>query len=210
MTSKRIVALIAGIGLMVGGCAQRASLPEAGSLSSEARAAQSEEMYLIGTGDELRVDVWRNPDVSVTVPVRPDGRISMPLVGDVKAADRTPEALARSIESDLSSYLRDPKVTVIVTQLLSHQFLFRVRVTGAVEDPVSIPHRDGMTVLDVVLEAGGVTDFASPNRARLYRRKDGADKVYSVKLGDILEDGNLRTNYIVEPGDVITVPERLF
>src|SRR5690606_34455119 len=158
--------------------------------------------YLIGVDDEVQVSVWRNPELGITVPVRPDGKISVPLVGDVVAAD---------IQEKLGAYVRDPQVAVILTQLRSHEYLSRVRVTGAVRQPVSIPYRQGMTVLDAVLAAGGVTEFAAPDRADLFRRNDDASTTtYAVRLDRILNRGDLSTNYSVAPGDVITVPERTF
>ncbi len=166
--------------------------------------------YRIGVDDLVSVQVWRNEDLSVSVPVRPDGRISVPLVGDVQAGGQTPKQVASAIENELKRYIREPRVTVIVTELRSHEFLNRVRVTGAVEQPVTLPYRQGMTVLDLVLEAGGVTEFASPNGARLHRRGTDGNQVMKVELGKILEDGELSTNYYLQPGDIVTVPERFF
>lgn len=168
----------------------------------------TENLYRIGVDDQLQVAVWRNPELSVSVPVRPDGRISVPLVGDVLAGGRTPEEVARDIEGQLAAYVRDPKVAVILTELRSHEFLSRVRVTGAVRTPISIPYRQGMTVLDAVLQAGGVSEFAAANRTRLYRREGGDTQALNVRLGAILGSGDLETNLEVRPGDVITVPER--
>lgn len=166
--------------------------------------------YKIGVDDRLQVSVWRNPELSVTVPVRPDGKISIPLVGDVQAGGRTPTQVAEAIRQKLSAYIRDPSVAVILTELRSHEFLSRVRVTGAVRAPRSMPFRQGMTVLDAVLEAGGVNDFAAANRAKLYRNLRGQTEVLDVSLADILNKGRLETNVMLVPGDVITVPERLF
>ncbi|MBE5316897.1 MAG: polysaccharide biosynthesis/export family protein [Xanthomonadales bacterium] len=171
-------------------------------------AESTENLYRIGVDDQLQVAVWRNPELSVSVPVRPDGRISVPLVGDVLAGGRTPEEVARDIEGQLAAYVRDPKVAVILTELRSHEFLSRVRVTGAVRTPISIPYRQGMTVLDAVLQAGGVSEFAAANRTRLYRREGADTQALNVRLGAILGSGDLETNLEVRPGDVITVPER--
>jgi len=176
----------------------------------------SQAIYRIGVDDQLQIAVWRNPELSVSVPVRPDGRISVPLIGDVIAGGRMPQEVADDIQARLSAFVRDPKVAVILTELRSHEFISRVRVTGAVRQPVSIPYRQGMTVLDAVLEAGdavleagGVTDFAAPNRTRLFRKQAAADtRSVSIRLGDILKSGELETNIDVQPGDVITVPER--
>ena len=170
----------------------------------------SEETYRIGVDDRVQISVWRNPDMSVTVPVRPDGMISVPLIGDVKAGGKTPEQVAKEIREKLATFIRDPNVTVILTELRSHEFLTRVRVTGAVRTPKSMPFRQGMTVLDAVLEAGGVNDFAAPNRAKLYRKSKEKTEALDIDLGDILNKGKLRTNERLIPGDVITVPERIF
>lgn len=164
--------------------------------------------YLIGVGDSLDVRVWRNKDLSATVPVRPDGRISTPLVGDIIAAGVSTEDLARTIEQRLGEYIRNPQVTVVVSNASSSDFQQRVRVTGAVVNPTSLPYRDGMTVLDIVLEAGGVNEFALPNRTNLYRKTSSGMKVYPVRLGDILNKGKLETNYSLLPSDIVTVPER--
>lgn len=169
------------------------------------------ETYHIGVDDLVNVSVWRNPDLSVEVPVRPDGRISVPLIGDVEAGGKTPEEVAVDIEAKLATYIRDPQVAVILTQLRSHEYLSRVRVTGAVRQPVSLPWRQGMTVLDAVLAAGGVTEFAAADSTELYHKNDqGVTTAYPVRLQNILEEGRLQTNYPVQPGDVITVPERTF
>lgn len=189
-------------------CANVEKLP-AGAADA-APAALMHGTYRIGVDDGLEISVWRNPDLSVKVPVRPDGRISVPLIGDVKVGGLTPEEVARTIRERLASYIRDPNVTVIVTSLRSHEFLSRIRITGAVRAPKSMPYRQGMTVLDAVLEAGGVNDFAAPNRTKLYRREKGKTHVFDIDLGDILNDGKLATNAILMPGDVITVPERIF
>ena len=171
---------------------------------------QAVDVYRIGVDDILRVSVWQNPDLNVEVPVRPDGNISVPLAGDVAAGGRTPQEVAESIREKLSSYLRDPNVTVILTELRSHEYLARVRVTGAVRSPVSVPYRQGMTVLDAVLEAGGPNEFAAADRTLLHRKADGGSRAYPVHLDRILKRGELATNHAVQPGDVTTVPERTF
>ena len=166
--------------------------------------------YRIGVDDVLQIDVWKNPDLSVREPVRPDGKITVPLVGDVQAGGKTPMAVAREIRTDLSAYIRDPNVTVIVVKLRSNEFLSRIRVTGAVNKPITIPYRPGMTVLDAVLEAGGTNSFASPDGTKLYRRDGQKVETFRIDLGDILKRGDLQSNMLLQPGDVITVPERLF
>lgn len=166
--------------------------------------------YQIGVSDTLAVSVWKNPDLSVELPVRPDGNISIPLLGDILAAGKTPEELSTNITAALKNYIRTPQVTVLVTTPSSTDFLQRVRVTGAVENPISTPYRKGMTVLDIVLMAGGTNDFASPNKAKLYRKTANGNKVYPIFLGDILYKGKLETNYPLLPSDVVTIPERAF
>ncbi|UXI66344.1 XrtA/PEP-CTERM system exopolysaccharide export protein [Tahibacter amnicola] len=180
-----------------------------GVASSAAAPTSDDALYRIGVDDRVQVSVWRNPELSVTVPVRPDGRISVPLVGDVVAGGRAPHEVAADIEKQLATYVRDPKVAVILTELRSHEFISRVRVTGAVRQPVSIPYRQGMTVLDAVLQAGGITEFAAPDRTRLYRKEQGKAETVPVRLGAILRNGDLETNVDVKPGDVITIPERV-
>ena len=166
--------------------------------------------YKLGIGDSVRVSVWRNPELSVSVLVRPDGKISVPLAGDVRVEGKSTEELSSEIESKLTEYIRSPKVTVVVTNPTSAEFIHRIRVTGAVPSQRSIPYRKGITVLDVVLEAGGVQEFAAANSAKLYRQTEDGVKVYPVYLDDILEQGILDSNYLLLPQDIITVPERGF
>lgn len=187
------------------------TLPPAGSdtLVQGSQEAAVEE-YLIGVDDQVQVNVWRNPELSMSMPVRPDGMISLPLIGDVQAGGRTPSDVAAEIRERLSEYVRDPNVTVILTDLRNHEYISRIRVTGAVQTPTSIAHRQGMTVLDAVLQAGGVNEFAAPNRAKLYRKAGNETQVFPIDLSGILNEGKLATNYELRPGDIITVPERLF
>ena len=168
------------------------------------------EPYRIGVDDRVQVSVWRNPELTVTAPVRPDGKISVPIIGDIQAGGLTAAQVSDEVKKRLSEYIREPNVAVIITELRSHEFLTRVRVTGAVRTPRSLSHRQGMTVLDAVLEAGGINEFASPNRAKLYRKIKDRTEVFDISLGDILTKGRLETNLVLMPGDVITVPERLF
>lgn len=201
--------LLAGTILQISGCT---SMPDVVKGKEEANqfSAHVEGDYRIGIDDRLQITVWRNPELSLTVPVRPDGKISVALIGDVQAGGNTPAQVAAIIKDKLSAYIREPNVTVIVTDLRSHEYLSRVRVTGAVRAQRSIPHRPGMTVLDVVLEVGGVNDFAAPNRTKLYRKGKTKNEVIEIKLDDILTKGKLETNFELIPGDVLTVPERLF
>lgn len=202
-----VLAVSAVVSLSVAGCAPGITEKER---DAEAPPAVEQGGYKIGVDDRVQVSVWRNQELSVTVPVRPDGMISVPLIGDVLAGGKTAPELAAVVKEKLAVYIRDPNVTVIVTELRSHEYLSRVRVTGAVRTPRTAQYRQGMTVVDAVLEAGGLNDFAAPNRTKLYRTVDGKSKVYPIDLGDILNSGKLETNMKLFPGDVIAVPERLF
>ncbi len=163
--------------------------------------------YRIGVGDDLRIDVWRNPDLSVAVPVRPDGKVTVPVAGDIEVGNLTPEQVSDRIETILSEYIREPIVTVTVTGMGSNEYLSRVRITGAVGSPSSMPYRPGMTVLDAILDSGGVTEFGNPRRAVLYRAT--GDRL-DVRLDRILESGDMSTNFTLRPGDILTVPQRAF
>lgn len=163
--------------------------------------------YIIGNNDRLDIRVWRNPEISVEVPVRPDGIIAIPLAGEIEAKGKTTAQLKDEITEKLSDYLKQPNVTVIVTEASSVHFSQRVRVTGAVASPISVPWRQGMTVLDLVLQSGGTTEFADENNARLYRKTADGIQVYPIYLDDILKQGKLDTNYSLAPSDIITVPE---
>jgi polysaccharide biosynthesis/export protein len=193
--------------LMLAGCATAPGSSEAPKFNANAQAVTS---YHIGVDDQLQITVWHNPDLSVSVPVRPDGMITVPLIGDVVAGGKTPEEVAVEVKDKLQAFVRDPQVAVILTELRSHEYLSRVRVTGAVRTPVSLPYRQGMTVLDAVLAAGGTTEFAALDRTELYRKEGDTTQSYAVQLGNILQQGELKTNYPVQPGDVITVPQRSF
>ncbi|HWU53242.1 MAG TPA: XrtA/PEP-CTERM system exopolysaccharide export protein [Tahibacter sp.] len=206
---RPLLCLLIVLTTLIAGCA---SNPQLGAVDPPRidPAAQAVDTYHIGVDDRIQISVWHNPELSVTVPVRPDGRISVPLVGDVEAGGRTPEQVAVLIQDKLKDYVRDPQVAVILTELRSHEYLSRVRVTGAVRQPLSVPYRQGMTVLDAVLAGGGLTPFAAPDRTELYRKEHGGDtRTYAVRLDRILQKGDLSTNFPVQPGDVITVPERL-
>jgi len=168
------------------------------------------EEYLLGVGDELEVSVWRNPDLSVSVTVRPDGKVSVPLIGDLQVDGSTTEALAAAIQGQLGSFIRNPQVTVIVTRPTSAEYIHRIRITGAVGTQQSLPFRKGMTVLDAILAAGGLSPFANGNEAILYRQTASGAKPYPIYINDILERGILESNYTLYPQDIITVPERGF
>jgi len=166
--------------------------------------------YRIAVGDQLQVNVWGNPELSVEATVRPDGKITVPLVGEIMAVGKEPAKLAAEIELELAKYVREPKVSVILTNLAGQEFLSRIRITGAVKEAQSIPFSQGMTVLDAVLEAGGLEDYADANKTKLHRRTQHGVETYDIRLEDIMEGGDMATNVYLAPGDVITVPERLF
>lgn len=164
--------------------------------------------YIIGPGDVLNVFVWRNPELTVSVPVRPDGKISTPLVEDMVAVGKSPSRLARDVEKVLSEFVRTPQVNIIVVTAAST--FSQVKVVGQVRSPQAMAFREGLRVLDLVLACGGLTDFAAPNRARVVRTVNGKTVETRVRLGDLLEDGDLRQNIELKPGDVLIVPQSLF
>jgi polysaccharide biosynthesis/export protein len=164
--------------------------------------------YLIGPGDKLQIYVWQNPDLTVTVPVRQDGKVSTPLVEDMVAAGKTPSVLARDIEVVLAEYVRSPKVNVFVLEAVSA--LSQVKVTGQVKTPQAMPYHEGMTVLDAVLAAGGLTDFAAGNRAKVVRTANGKSEELKIHLDKLLNSGDMSQNLALRPGDVILIPESRF
>jgi polysaccharide export outer membrane protein len=166
------------------------------------------ENYLIGPGDTLHVYVFQNDELSVTVPVRPDGKISTPLVEDMVAVGKTPTQLARDIEKSLAEYVKSPKVNIVVTNALS--IYSQVRVIGQVLKPQSLPYRDGMTVLDAILAVGGLGQFAAGNRAHLVRTENGKETDIKLKLDSLVNSGDMKQNLALKPGDVLVVPESRF
>jgi polysaccharide export outer membrane protein len=178
----------------------------AAAATAAAKAANSD--YIIGPGDTLQVFVWRNPELSVTVPVKPDGKISTPLVEDMVAVGKSSPQLARDMEAVLSEYVRSPKVNIIVTTAASAFSL--VKVVGQVAHPQALPYREGMTVLDAVLEVGGLGQFASGNRSRIVRIVNGKETVIHVKLADLVNSGDVHENIPLKPGDVLVVPQSIF
>jgi polysaccharide export outer membrane protein len=165
--------------------------------------------YQIGPGDTLQVYVWRNPDISVTVPVRPDGYISTPLVEDMPAINKTPTQLARDIEKRLSRYIRDPVVTVIVTNFVG-TYSKQIRVIGEAAKPQALSYRENMTLLDVMIAVGGLTDFASGNSAKLIRHVGSKTVEIPVRLKDLLQNGDISANKRVLPGDILLIPQSIF
>jgi len=169
---------------------------------------KASDSYIIGPGDTLEVFVWRNSELSTTVPVRPDGKISTPLVEDMVAVGKTPPQLARDMEKVLSEYVRAPKVNIIVKTAASAFSL--VKVVGQVQHPSALPYRDGMRVLDAILAVGGLTQFASGNRARIVRMENGKETVIHVKVADLVNSGDIKQNELLKPGDVLVVPQSMF
>jgi polysaccharide biosynthesis/export protein len=196
------------------GCAPVAQSQRPSAAASQAApVAVTQELpvaaaYIIGPGDALQVFVWRNADLSSTVPVRPDGKISTPLVEDMVAVGKTPTQLARDIEKVLAEYVKSPQVNVIVTQPLSA--FSQVKVIGQVVKPQSLPYREGMTVLDALLAVGGMGPYAAGNRAKVVRAESGKQSEIQVNLGKIIDKGDLTQNLKLQPGDVIVVPETRF
>lgn len=176
--------------------------PQAGA------AASVSPDYVIGPGDTLDVSVYRNPDLSRTVPVRPDGKISTPLVEDMVAVGKTSSTLARDIEKALSEYVRSPQVNVIVTQAVSASS--KVEIVGQVQHPQAVPYRAGLTVLDVVLASGGLSDYAAGNRATLKRSINGKIQEIKIKLDKLVNHGDVSQNVPLLPGDIIFVPQSRF
>lgn len=161
--------------------------------------------YIVGPGDTLQIFVWRNPELTTTVPVRPDGKITTPLVQDMIAVGKSPSQLARDIEVVLAEYIRSPQVNVIVTIPVSA--FSKVQVIGQVTSPQSLPYREGMRVLDAVLATGGLTEFAAGNRSKIVRKQDGKQSELKVRIADLINKGDMRYNLELRPGDVLVIPQ---
>jgi polysaccharide export outer membrane protein len=188
---------------IVAGCAMPGSLPPA-----PMQAATAEYAYVIGPGDTLNIMVARNPELSMTVPVRPDGKISTPLVDELVAQGKNSVELARELEKQLAKYVRDPLVTVIVTNFVG-PYSEQVRVVGEAAKPQFLPYKQKMTLLDVMIAVGGLTDFAAGNRATILRTSEG-NKQYSVRLKDLIKGGDLSANVEMRPGDILVIPQSFF
>jgi polysaccharide biosynthesis/export protein len=191
--------------LLLGACATTNDLPAAPARAPGAAPVE----YLVGPGDTLNIVIWRNPEVSTTVPVRPDGKFSTPLVEDIQASGKTPTQLARDIEKALAKYIQDPVATVIVTGF-SGPLSQQVRVVGQATRPQALPYRDRMTLLDVMITVGGITDFAAGNKATLVRSSGGKIAQYSLRLEDLVRAGDITANVEMRPGDVLIIPESWF
>ncbi|MGI4848391.1 MAG: XrtA/PEP-CTERM system exopolysaccharide export protein [Janthinobacterium lividum] len=197
------VAAVASI-LALGACASQ-KLPAAPD-SDPATAAHD---YLIGPGDMVSIAVWRNPEVSQSVPVRPDGKITTPLVQDLDASGKTSTQLARDIEKALEKFIQQPIVTVIVTSFVG-PYSEQIRVIGQAAKPQALPYRERMSLMDVMIAVGGVTEFAAGNKAVLIRNVDGKQQKFAIRLNDLVKAGDLSANVNMRPGDVLVIPESFF
>ncbi|MDF2368167.1 XrtA/PEP-CTERM system exopolysaccharide export protein [Sneathiella sp.] len=202
--SVAIRTILVSLALFVSACAAQ------NQAASDAPASLgTAPQYVIGPQDELDVFVWQNPDLSVTVPVRPDGRISTPLVDDMMAASKTSQELARDIEKSLAKYVKDPLVTVTVKSF-NGPYDQQIRIVGQAAEPKAIPYRNDMTVLDAIIAVGGMTEFAAGNRAVIVRNEEGEKKSYNVRLDDLIIDGDVSANVPLLPGDILIIPQSWF
>lgn len=186
------------------GCAGGPSHPPA----PQTLPAQLDYTYIIGPGDGLNVSVWRNPELSMSVVVRPDGKVNAPLVDELVAQGKTPEQLAREVEKILGKYVRDPVVTVMVTGFVG-PYSEQIRVVGEAAKPQFLPYKNKMTLLDVMIAVGGLTDFASGNKASILRTAEG-NKQYAVRIEDLIKRGDVDANVEMRPGDILIIPQSLF
>ena len=189
-------------GMVLFGCAST-TYPPAPQL-----AASPDYLYKIGPGDSVQVVVWRNPELSTTVSVRPDGRITAPLIEDLPAIGKDPTSLARDLEKALAKYIRDPIVTVIVSGYVG-PYPEQIRVVGEAAKPQSLSYKQGMTMLDLMIAVGGITDFADGNNASILRTSEGG-KQYTVRLRDLIKRGDISANVDVKPGDILLIPQSWF
>ncbi|WP_296951491.1 XrtA/PEP-CTERM system exopolysaccharide export protein [uncultured Massilia sp.] len=195
------MALAAACTLVLGGCATRAPQP----VDTQASAPE----YRVGPGDTVNIIVWRNPEVSMAVPVRPDGKITTPLVEDLPAAGKTSTELARDIEKALAKFIQQPVVTVVVTNFVGN-YSEQIRVIGQAAKPQALPYRNEMSLMDVLIAVGGTTEFAAGNRASLIRTVDGRQQKFNVRLDDLIKEGDISANVRMQPGDVLVIPESYF
>ncbi|MBD8657635.1 polysaccharide biosynthesis/export family protein [Oxalobacteraceae sp. CFBP 13730] len=202
LTKHLVAAGAAACMLILAGCATPPP-------PSTAAMAPINPDYLVGPGDSVNIIVWRNPEVSMTVPVRPDGKITTPLVEDLPAAGKTSTQLARDIEGALAKFIQQPVVTVIVTNFIGN-FTDQIRVIGQAARPQALPYRREMSVMDVVIAVGGVTEFASGNKASIIRTVDGKQEKLPVRLDDLIKDGDISANIMMRPGDILVIPESFF
>lgn len=200
---RRVLALTCGLAIAaLAGCATQRPLAAPAETSPEID-------YLIGPGDSISINVWRNPEVSQTVPVRPDGKITAPLVEDLPASGKTPSQLARDIEKALARYIQQPAVSVVVNGFVG-TYDQQIRVIGQAAKPQSLPYRRDMSLMDVLIAVGGVTEFAAGNRASIVRKIDGKQEKLPVRLSDLIKDGDISANVRMWPGDILIIPESFF
>jgi len=193
-------------GLALAGCESVGPHPQ---LPQSKGDAQFSTKYRIAAGDSVEIFVWRNPDVSTTVTVRPDGYLSAPLLEDVPASEKTPTELARDLEKEFSVYLRDPLVSVIVNGFVG-AYEDQIRVVGEASSPMSMLYKDSMTLLDLMIEVGGITDFAAGNKTTLIRKEKGEFKEFTLRIDDLIRDGDFTANVDMKPGDILIIPEAWF
>ena len=208
MNQSRFPAVYTALAAALLCLATLAGCASAPSLAGDAGPAPDPQ-YLIGPGDSVNINVWKNPEVSQTVPVRPDGKITTPLVEDLQASGKTPTQLARDIETALSKYLQQPVVTVVVTNFVG-TYGEQIRVIGQAAKPQSLPYRREMSLMDVLIAVGGVTEFAAGNRATIIRDVDGKRQQLRVRLNDLIRDGDISANVAMRPGDILVIPESFF
>lgn len=202
-TASRWAVLGVLVGLLAACAGYSAAYPPAPAV-----AAIPDYNYIVGPGDILNISVWRNPELSMSVPVRPDGKVSTPLVDELVAQGKTSVEIARDVEKALSKLVRDPVVTIIVTSFVG-PYSEQIRVVGEAAKPQSLPYRQKMTVLDVMIAVGGLTDFADGNGASITRASEG-DKRYSVRLKDLIMRGDISANVEMKPGDILIIPQGWF
>lgn len=202
MMKQVSLVLVAAASLVLGGCASPTP-------PSTAALAPVNPDYLIGPGDNVTITVWRNPEVSGAVPVRPDGKITTPLVEDLPAAGKTSTQLARDIEQALGKFIQQPVVTVIVTNFVGN-YSEQIRVIGQAARPQALAYRRDMSLMDVLITVGGVTEFAAGNKATIVRMVDGKQEKLPVRLNDLIRDGDISANVAMRPGDVLIIPESFF
>ncbi|TLU65764.1 sugar ABC transporter substrate-binding protein [Thalassotalea litorea] len=207
LTIRKIMVAIVFLGIITG-CSSNQSLPSATVHPAQTETADSYN-YLIGPGDQLNIFVWRNPDVSGSFIVRPDGKITTSLVEDIMASGKTPTQLARTIEEQLSTYLREPIVTVTVNRFVG-PYSEQIRVIGEAAQPRAVSYGKNMTLLDVMIAVGGLTQFADGNQSVLVRVENGEQKQYLLNIEDLIRDGDISANVDVLPGDIIVIPEAWF
>ncbi len=196
------------LGVLAGALALVASAQTPQTPAAQTAQAEQSPDYIIGPGDEIEVFVWQNPDLSVNVPVRPDGKISTPLNEDMVAVGKTPSQLAHDIEMKLSEYVRSPHVNVIIVR--PDSVFSQVKVIGQVVHPQAIAYRQGMSVLDAVLAVGGLSEYAAGNRAHIVRMVDGKETNIPLRLNALVNGGDMTQNVLLKPGDVLVVPESRF